>query len=108
MHVDHDRPTRGLQADLIELTSARAPDQSGRMHRSCGRRFAESACVCIKRGVSQQQEFNVSRNTYRLLGCLFLVLTAVSGNTRVAGAAEKPNIVFILADDLGIRDLSNE
>ncbi|MCP4784231.1 MAG: sulfatase [Fuerstiella sp.] len=36
----------------------------------------------------------------------FIVLSAVFSNP--ATAAQKPNIVFILADDLGWRDLSNE
>ena len=37
----------------------------------------------------------------KLLACLFLVLT---GNVSVSAAKSKPNVVFILADDLGWSD----
>lgn len=40
--------------------------------------------------------------------CLAISLIVLCSNASIAAAERRPNILFILADDLGWRDLSNE
>src|SRR5512133_1303989 len=52
------------------------------------------------RGLEGRKRFETMRRI-----CGLLVLIGALGNTLMAGSAEKPNILFVLIDDLGFVDL---